>query len=210
MYRNREEAGKRLAEELKEYKGRDHVLVLAIPRGGVPIAAEVAEELDLAMDVLVIKKIGAPGHEELAAGAAGLESYITNDDVVNSLGLTEGQMEERAKKKQEEVRAQLKELRGDKPLYSVKDKTVIIVDDGVATGSTIEMAVKMVKNMSPKEVIIAVPVAPPRTVKRLEGRADKVVCPQQPESFMAVGQFYSDFRQVSTEEVKEMLGRRAA
>jgi len=206
MYADRKEAAQRLIGELEEFRGADDVLILAIPRGGVPIAYEVSQELGIPFDVVVIKKIGAPGHEELAAGAASADSYIVNEDVVRSMGLSREYMEERARAKQAEVRERLKELRGSgEERYPIEGKRVIIMDDGIATGSTMEMAVKIIRKRSPKEVVIAVPVAPPETVKRLSGVADRVICPEQPHRFMAIGQFYRDFRQVPTEEARSML-----
>jgi len=203
MFKNRKEAGKLLSQALEKYKKKKDVLVLAIPRGGVTVAYEVTNNLSLPLDVIVIKKIGHPSNEELAMGAAGMDSYIVNEDV--AAGISEELIKEQAKIKQAEIKKRYHLLRGDKPMYKVKNKTIIIVDDGVATGATMLMAVKILKKEHPKKVVVAIPVAPPDTVTRLEKVADEVVCLSQPPSFMAIGQFYEDFSQVETAEAKRLL-----
>lgn len=203
MFKDRQEAGERLANELLEYKGKKNTLVLGIPRGGVIVAHEAAKILGLPLDVIVIKKIGYPGNEELALGAAGLNTSYLNKDLVNTV--SPEYIKEQVKIKQAEVSKRYKLFRGKKRMYTVKGKTVIIIDDGIATGATIKMAVELVRKGKPKKVVIAAPVAPPDTVKELEGIADKVVCLETPSFFMAIGQFYNNFEQVENNEVKALL-----
>jgi putative phosphoribosyl transferase len=205
MFANRIEAGRLLAERLTAYRGKENGLILAIPRGGIPLACEISRKLGLPVDVLVIKKIGVPGNEELAAGATGIDEFILNEAVVSEYGVSEAYIQEQVEKKRGEIRERYRLLRGDRPLYSVENRTVILVDDGIATGSTMAMAIRMLQKQAPGEVVLAVPVAPPDTVRRLEKIADHIVCLDQPRHFMAIGQFYEDFTQVRDEEAKEML-----
>jgi putative phosphoribosyl transferase len=205
MFKDRKEAGQLLADKLLQYKREKDTLVLAIPRGGVPVAYELAQRLDLPLDVVVIKKIGVPGNEELAAGATGLDTYILNEDVVRIYGISPQYIQEQVKIKQREVKQRYQLLRGEKPLYTVKNKTTIIVDDGLATGATMAMAIELIKKPLPKEVVIAIPVAPPDAVRRLEKMVDKVVCLLRPEYFGAISQFYEDFTQVQDEEARRLL-----
>jgi len=203
MLKDRKEAGRLLAEKLSEYKKKKDTLILAIPRGGVEVAYEVAKQLDLPLDVVVIKKIGFPGNEELALGATGLDSYYLNEDIARSV--PQEYIQEQIKIKQQEVKKRYELLRGEKPLYEVKNKTIIIIDDGIATGATMIMAVQIIKKQSPKKVIIAIPVGPSDRVRILERVADNVICLLQPEFFMAIGQFYQDFKQVEDEEAMRLL-----
>ena len=205
MFKDRKEAGQRLAKKLSSYKNRKDALVLAVPRGGVAVAYEAAKELNLPLDVLVIKKIGFPGNEELAIGATGLDSYYIDKDTVNEYNIPQSYIKDQIKIKQQEVKERYELLRGKKPMYVIKDKTVIIIDDGIATGATMAIAVEIIKKQEPKELVIAVPVAPPGSVRRLESIADKVVSLMQPEYLMAIGQFYEDFLPVEDEEAKKLL-----
>lgn len=202
MYKNREEAGDKLIEYLSKYKDTNSVL-LAIPRGGVPVAHRVAKSLGLPMDVIIVKKIGHPNNPEYAVGAASVNSYYINQE--NIAGVTEKFLEEQAEKKQEEARELYSELRGDKTPVNLKGKTAIIVDDGVATGSTLRMAVTVSRNLGAEKVVVAVPVGSSSAVNMLRKVADEVICPLQPLVFHAIGQFYEDFSQVQTEIAKEML-----
>lgn len=205
MYKNRREAGKALAERLSEYRQRADTVVLGIPRGGVVVAYEVARNLDLPLDVVVIKKIGMPANEELAAGAASLEDYILNESVVDTYRIPESYLHDQIGRKQAEARERYEFLRGDSPPYQLRDKAVIIIDDGLATGTTMTMAVQIIRKSAPREVVVAVPVAPPETILQLGGIADRVVCPLQPGYFAAIGQFYEEFYQVTDEEAKRLL-----
>lgn len=202
VFRDRREAGALLAERLSPYAGRD-VLVLAIPRGGVVVGYEVAKTLGLPLDVLVIKKIGYPGNEEFALGAAGLDDYFLNEDVVRTV--TPDYVQEQIKTKQQEVKRRYELLRGERTMYKVTGKTVIVIDDGIATGATMILAVQILRKQKPKKVVVAVPVAPPEAVERLSEVADEVVCLSRPELFGAIGNFYYDFTQVEDEEVKRLL-----
>jgi putative phosphoribosyl transferase len=205
MFKDRKEAGRLLADKLLQYKKEKDTLVLAIPRGGVPVAHELARRLDLPLDVVVIRKIGVPGNDELAAGATGLDTYILNEDVVGIYGISPEYIQEQVKIKQREVKQRYQLLRGEKPVYRVKNKTTIMVDDGLATGATMAMAIEIIKKPFPKKVIIAIPVAPPDAVRRLEKMVDKVVCLLRPEYFGGISQFYEDFTQVRDEEARRLL-----
>ncbi len=186
-----------MAQHLLQYKNKKEVLVLGIPRGGIVVAAEVAKQLHVPLDILIIKKLGAPGNEELAIGAVSVDSSY--------LGVSLEYIEKQTKKKQQEAKQRMDFLRGKKPLYSVKNKTVILVDDGIATGSTMVMAIQVIKKQSPKKVVVAIPVAPSDTITKLEQFADEVICLQQPMLFFAIGQFYRDFQQVEDGEAKRYL-----
>ena len=205
MFKDRKEAGQLLAKRLSSYKNNKNTLVLAIPRGGIIVAHEVAKQLGLPLDVVVIKKIGFPGNEELAIGAVGLNNYFINEDLVKYHNIPKDYIHEQIKEKQLEVKKRYELFRGKRSMYSVKDKTIIIIDDGIATGATITIANKIIKKQLSKKLIIAVPVAPPETVDKLKKVADEVVCLLQPEYLMAIGQFYQDFKQVEDEEVKKLL-----
>jgi putative phosphoribosyl transferase len=202
MYKDRKEAGEKLAEHLKKYK-EENTILLAIPRGGVPVAYTVGKILNLPIDVIVIKKIGHPHNPEFAIGAASVNSTYINPD--NIFGVTERYIEEQKKKKQVEAKNTYKELKGDQLPVDLSGKTAILIDDGVATGSTIRMAVTVTRNLGADKVIVAIPVGSPRAVEMLREVADEVICPLQPSLFHAIGQFYSDFSQVPTQTVKEML-----
>lgn len=207
MFKNRVEAGRLLAEKLSQYKKKENALVLAIPRGGVPVAYEVARRHDLPLDVIVIKKIGVPGNEELAAGAAGSDSHILNEEIIRSLGVPQDFIREQVKIKQLQVKQRYQLLRGNRPGYSLKNKTIILIDDGLATGATMTMAIQVIKKDSPQAVICAIPVAPSDTIMRLETTADQTVCLLQPPNFRAIGQFYTDFTQVEDGEAKQLLNK---
>ncbi|MEW5897261.1 MAG: phosphoribosyltransferase family protein [Nanoarchaeota archaeon] len=203
MFQDRKEAGKLLAEKLSKYKNKKDVLVLAIPKGGVPVAYEIAKKLKAPFDIVVIKKIGMPGNEELALGAASIDDFYLNEELAEQV--SKQYLEEEVEVKQQEARKKLNLMRGKKKMYSVKDKVIILVDDGVATGATMIMGIKIIKKQSPEKVIVAIPVAPPITVLKLEKEADEVICLLQPEFFMSIGQFYNDFTQVEDEIAKKML-----
>jgi putative phosphoribosyl transferase len=202
MYKNREEAGQKLADELSQYEDEDAVL-LAIPRGGVPVAYEIAKRLDIPLDVIIVKKIGHPNNPEYAVGAASVNSSYINPENIRSV--TEEYLEEAKNKKQREAKEIYKELRGETSPVDLVGKTAILVDDGVATGSTLKMAITVAKNLGAKKVVIAVPVGSPQAIGMLRQESDDIICPLQPKVFHAIGQFYQDFSQVPTEVAKEML-----
>jgi len=205
MFKNREEVGRLLAKRLSSYKRKKDVLVLGIPRGGIATAAEIARELALPLDIVVVKKIGAPHNEELAVGAVGLNEIYLNVDVVRSSEISQDYIAKIAKEKQKEVKRRYAFLRGKKPMYTVKGKIIILVDDGVATGATMMMAIKIIRQQSPAKIVVAIPVAPPETVRELEKEADTVMCLERPTFFMAIGQFYDQFPQIEDKIAKRML-----
>ncbi len=205
LFKNRKEAGRLLAGKLTKYKKRKNVLVLAIPRGGVVVGDEIAKELQVPLDVVIIKKIGCPGNEELAAGAAGPEGYYLNEEIAG--GVPESYLKAQIKLKQKEAGERYEALRGKKKKLSRKNKIIILVDDGIATGSTVMMGMEILKKQGAKKVIVAVPVGPPSTVAKLRRLADEVICLEQPEFFMAIGEFYRDFTPVEDEEARRLLER---
>ena len=207
LFSNREEAGRRLAEQLKEYKGKN-AIVLAVPRGGVVVAYQVAKELFAPLDLIIPRKLGAPGNPELAMGAVTQDGTIVlNEDIVEQLGIPKSCIKEEAAGQIKEIERRMKAYRGDRPFPDLANKIVIVVDDGIATGATIRAAIQSIKKRKPAFIVIAVPVAPPETVRSLEKESDRVVVLETPEWFMAIGQFYENFEQTSDEEVLELLTR---
>ena len=210
-FRDREEAGDLLGRELaRRLTRRDDVVVLALPRGGVPVAYGVARALDVPLDVFIVRKLGVPGHEELAMGAIASGGVrVLNRDVLDYMPVPQRMIDAVAAREQQELERREREYRGARPPLDVKDKTVIVVDDGLATGSTMRAAVAALRKMEPRRIIIAVPVAAESTCRdfRAEGIADDVVCLRTPEPFQAVGLWYSDFTQTSDDEVHELLSR---
>jgi putative phosphoribosyl transferase len=208
LFRNREEAGRKLAGALMEFKGKD-VVVLGIPRGGVVVANEVAKALGAPLDIVVTRKIEAPGEPEYALGAVTQEGDVIMDrQAAESLGATPDYLDDQVRKKKEEVKERMERLRGDKKYPRLDGKVVIIVDDGIATGSSVSAAVMSVKKRKPKEVVVAVPVAPADAVEMLAAEGARVVCLETPGPFLAIGEFYGDFDQVEDSEVKRILGER--
>lgn len=206
--KNREVAGQSLAEALQSYQGRKDLLVLALPRGGVPVAYEVARQLAAPLDLMLVRKLGTPGHKELAMGAIASGGYrVINDHIVSSMGISDEAIEREAEEEQVEMERRETTYRGDRPRPEVKGKQVILVDDGVATGATIRAAIVALRKQDPAGVIVAVPVAPPDTVEKLRQEADEVICPATPEPFNAIGAWYVEFPQVSDSEVQEFLGK---
>ncbi len=203
---NRRVAGQALAEALKSYAGRDDVIVLALPRGGVPVAAEVARALGVPLDVMLVRKLGLPGHPELAMGAIASGGVrVMNDDVVRRLSVSPAAIEAVAEAEGRELARRERAYRGERPWPDLKGRCVILVDDGLATGATMHAAIDAVRAQQPACIVVAVPVAPPDTVRTLEALVDEVVCPLQPQSFMAIGQWYQDFTQTSDGEVITLL-----
>ena len=204
-FRDREEAGKRLARALVEFRGED-VVVLGVPRGGVVVAKEVADALEAPLDIVVTRKLGAPGEPEFALGAVTQEGEVIIDSqAAESVGASAQYLEEEAKRKRSEVSERMGSMRGDTPYPTLQGKTVIIVDDGVATGNSMRAAVQSIRKREPKEVVVAVPVAPPDAVARLSEGGTRVVCLEQPSFFFAIGEFYRDFEQVEDAEVRRLL-----
>lgn len=210
LFHNRTEAGRELATKLTVYAGRPDVLVLALPRGGVPVALEVAMVLDAPLDVFLVRKLGVPGHEELAMGAiASGGVYVLNENVVRALGIPDEEIESVASKEKRELERRERVYRGDRPAPEVRGKTVILVDDGLATGSTMRAAVATLRRQDPASIVVAVPVSARETCAEFQDEADVCVCARMPEPFYAVGLWYEDFSQTTDEEVYDLL-RQAA
>ena len=207
-FRDRTEAGRLLAEKLKAYANRPDVLVLALPRGGVPVAYEVARALHATLDVFLVRKLGVPGHEELAMGAiASGGTRVLNNDIVNYLSIPAEEIERVATREQEELGRREREYRGGASAPDVRGRTVILIDDGLATGSTMRAAVIALRQQQPARIIVAVPAAAESTCDEFRAEVDEIVCAITPEPFYAVGLWYEDFSQTTDEEVREFLGR---
>jgi predicted phosphoribosyltransferase len=208
-FRDRIEAGQLLAERLSNYRDRTAVVVLALPRGGVPIAHEVARALRVPYDVYVVRKLGVPGHEELAMGAIAPGGVrLVNRDVVDALGIPPAVIESAAINEQVELDRREQLYRGNRPVLNLANTTVILVDDGLATGSTMRAAVMAVRRHQPAKVIVAVPVGAPSTCTELAREADEVVCLRTPDPFVAVGLWYRDFTPTSDRDVQMLLESR--
>lgn len=203
---DRRDAGRRLAQLLLRSRPAGNIVVLGLPRGGVPVAWEIARALDATLDVFVVRKLGTPGHPELAMGAiASGSTRVINDEVVHALGITREQIEAVARREQSELERRDAVYRQGRLLTPLADRTVILVDDGLATGSTMKAAVQAVRQHAPSRVIVAVPVGAPETCRALREIADEVVCAKTPASFSAVGQWYRDFSQTTDDEVIALL-----
>lgn len=206
FFSNRAEAGQQLAAKLSDYAQRPDVLVLALPRGGVPVAFEVAQALDAPLDVFLVRKLGVPGREELAMGAIASGGVrVLNDEVVRGLGIPEEIIATVAAQEQQELQRRERLYRDDRPAPAVAGRIVILVDDGLATGSTMLAAVQAVREKGPARIVVAVPAAPVSTCRGLEAVVDDVVCATTPSPFLAVGQSYWDFRQTTDDEVRDLL-----
>ena len=204
--RDRTEAGRRLAAELAPCAGRSDVVVLALPRGGVPVALEVAQRLQAPLDVFVVRKLGVPGHQELAMGAIASGGVrVINRELVRQLGIADAAVERVTAVETRELERREREYRGGRGPAPVRGRTVILVDDGLATGSTMKAAVQAVRAQAPARVVVAVPVGAAPTCRDLAALADEVVCPLMPTDFGAVGEWYEDFSPTSDEEVRELL-----
>lgn len=205
-FQDRREAGRVLAETLREFANDRTALVLALPRGGVPVAFEIARALGLPLDVFIVRKLGVPGYEELAMGAIASGGVrVLNERVVERVGISEGQIASVIAREQQEIERRELEYRGDLPPLNVQGRKVILVDDGLATGATMRAAVLALREMNASKIVVAAPVGSAEAVDRIAVIADGVVCPLQPENFEAVGQWYDDFAQTSDEEVRELL-----
>ncbi|GAB4373287.1 MAG: phosphoribosyltransferase [Elainellaceae cyanobacterium] len=205
-FRNRTEAGQRLARQLQNYANRASAIVLGLPRGGVPVAYEVASALNLPLDVYVVRKLGVPGHEEMAMGAiaTGGVRYIS-DSIVNGLGISQEAIEQVAEVEQRELERREKAYRDDRPPLDLADHTVILVDDGIATGATMVAAVRSLRQQSLQRVVVAVPVASPEVCKMFESEVDEIICAETPQPFRAVGLWYENFAQTTDQEVRDLL-----
>lgn len=205
-YLNHNHAGVVLAELLKKYNRRKNTIVLALPRGGVPVAYEIAMKLCLELDVVIVRKLGVPGHEELAMGAlASGGTVVFNDEIINYLQIQKSSIDRVILSEQEELTRREHLYRGNKPFPHLAGKTIILVDDGIATGSTMKAAIMALQKKQPKEIIVAVPVAARSTCDEMSGLVKTLICPLQPVDFHAVGLWYDNFSQTSDEEVIELL-----
>ena len=207
-FRNRTDAGRQLAEKLAAYANRPDVLVLALPRGGVPVAFEVARALGAPLDVFLVRKLGFPGYEELAMGAVATGRVrVLNNEIVSGLGISEHEIDAVVARELRELSRRDRLYRGDRPPSDVAGRTVILVDDGLATGATMRAAVQALRQQQPGRIVAAVPTASPDTCQVLKAEADDVICAMTPEPFFAVGHWYEDFTQTTDDEVRELLAR---
>ncbi len=206
IYRNRSEAGKHLTAQLAKYANREDVLVLALPRGGVPVAFEVAKALRAPLDIFLVRKLGVPGHEELAMGAIATGGVrVLNPDVVDYLRIPGGVIDAVAANELRELERRERVYRGDRPEPDVRGKIVILVDDGLATGSTMRAAAAALRQQGPARIVVAVPVSAPQTCDEYRMGVDEIICANTPEPFYGVGLWYEDFSQTTDEEVRELL-----
>lgn len=208
-FQDRSDAGRRLAKALSEYKGRSAV-VLALPRGGVPVAAEVAAALDAPLDLILVRKIGVPTQPELAMGAivdGAAPIVVRNEEVIELSGTTADEFDATCTRELAELERRRQLYIGDRPRAEIAGQVVIVIDDGIATGATMRAALQAIRNRKPKELVLAVPVAPIDTITQLRREVDALICLETPELFGAIGYFYRDFRQVSDPEVVAILKR---
>jgi len=210
LFKDRLDAGRKLAKKLSKYANRSDILILGLPRGGVPVAFEVAKELNVKMDVFVVRKLGVPENEELAMGAIASDNIIVlNEDVVRSFQISKQSIDAVAARELRELERREYIFRGKRPKLSISDSTVILIDDGLATGATMNAATAAVKTKNPTKIVIAVPTGAPDTCRSFEGKVDEVICVATPEPFYAVGAWYEDFSQTTDEEVCELLEKAA-
>lgn len=212
-YKDRAEAGRILAEALAAYSARDSgnghdLYVLALPRGGVPVAAKVSEKLGAGLDLILVRKLGLPGHEEFAMGAiASGNTQVMNEDVLAYRNISPEAIDQVVARERTELNRREEVYRGSRPFPDLAGRRVILVDDGLATGATMRAAVEVVRAQLPRQLIVAVPVAPASTLQALRADVDDVVCPATPEPFLAIGRWYRDFGQTSDEEVQDLLAK---
>ena len=205
-YQDRKDAGLILAKSLGQYANRDDVIVLGLPRGGVPVAYQVANQLNVPLDVFIVRKLGVPGLPELAMGAIAMgDVNVFNESIIRDLHVPKEAIQNVMASELKELGRREKTYRGDRPFPQIKDKTVILVDDGIATGATMRAAVKALCQLLPREIVVAVPVADSKMVAQLGQLAELVVCPMQPAYFSAVGEWYADFSQTEDAEVARLL-----
>jgi putative phosphoribosyl transferase len=205
-FASRLEAGRKLATKLSAYADCPNLLVLALPRGGVPIAYEVARALHARLDVFIVRKLGVPWNEELAMGAIATGGVrVLNQETIERSAIPDWVVDDVAEREQEELERRERLYRGDLPPADIRDRTIILVDDGLATGSTMRAAAIALRQMKPLKIVVAVPVSPPETCEAFRREVDEVICAITPEPFIAVGAWYSDFSQTSDDEVRQLL-----
>ncbi len=208
IFEDRVQAGQQLAQKLGAYAGKTDVVVLGIPRGGVPVAFEVAKVLRAPLDIFLSRKLGVPGQEELAFGALASGGVrVLDRGLIRELNLSKEEIDRIAETVKKELERRERVYRGDRPPIKIEGKVTLLIDDGIATGSSMRAGIKALRQMKPSRLVVAVPVAPLHTCKRMKSEVDELVCVYTPEFFYAIGQFYEDFSQVSDEEVTELLHR---
>lgn len=206
LFKDRRDAGRRLAAELSAYADRSDVIVLALPRGGVPVAYEVALALGAPLDIFLVRKLGLPGHEELAIGAIASGGVrVLNEDIVQGLHIPQAVIDTIAQRELKELERREHAYRGDRPAPEVRDRTVILIDDGLATGASMRAAVAGLRALHPARVVVAVPTAAPETCRALEPEVDEIICAMTPEPFYGVGRWYENFSQTTDEQVRRFL-----
>ena len=206
LFKDRRDAGKKLAQKLSAYASRSDVVILALPRGGVPVAYEVALTLNAPLDIFTVRKLGLPGHEELAMGAIATGgARVINQDVVRSFNVPQGVVEAVAKQELRELERRERAFRGDRMMREVHDKTAILIDDGLATGASMQAAIKGLRAKDPTRIVVAVPTAPLETCEAFKQLVDEMICATTPEPFYGVGQWYEDFSQVTDDQVQTFL-----
>ncbi|MES2923244.1 MAG: phosphoribosyltransferase [Verrucomicrobiota bacterium] len=206
VFRDRRDAGRQLADLLARFYTDQRLVLLALPRGGLPVAAEIAERLGRPLDVLIVRKLGVPGYEELAMGAlASGGVQVLNHDIISGLRVSREQVDAVIQQESAELARREKLYRGDRPFPAIAGRTVMVVDDGIATGATMFAAVELLRQQNAGRIVVAVPVAPPDTVERLRKEADEVIAVAEPEQFGSVGHWYADFSQTGDDEVRELL-----
>ncbi len=209
LYRDRKEAGQKLADQMQEYKDKEDVIVLGLPRGGIPIAFEVAKKINAPLDIFVVRKLGVPGNEELAMGAIAMGGVrILNEDVVSSLRIAPETVDAVARSEETILEERLRKYREDRPMPELEGKRIILVDDGIATGASIKAAVEALKEYNPSEITIAVPVSDTGICSELNKEVDVIKCDHMTDSLRSVGSWYYDFTQVNDEEVRNILEER--
>ncbi len=205
-FKNRRDAGMQLARHLKEYRERPDVLVLALPRGGVPVGFEVAHALDAPLDVFVVRKLGVPGHEELAMGAVASGGVrVLNEEILAALDIEEETLARVAAEEERELARRERTYRGERSMPEIRDHTIILVDDGLATGSTMKAAATALRSEDPKRIVAAVPVAAAEACDALRAEVDEIICVLTPQPFFAIGLWYEEFVQTTDEEVRRLL-----
>ena len=206
LFKDRRDAGRKLAEELSTYAGRSDVIVLALPRGGVPVGYEVALALSAPLDIFIVRKLGLPGHEELAIGAIASGGVrVLNDDIIQALNIPPRVIDTVAQRELGELERRERAYRGDRPAPEVRDRVAMLIDDGLATGASMRAAVAGLRALHPAQIVVAVPTAAPETCAALEPEVDRIVCAMTPEPFYGVGRWYEDFSQTTDDEVRMFL-----
>jgi putative phosphoribosyl transferase len=207
IFRDRVEAGQLLAEKLMSFKGRKDAIILALPRGGVPVGYEIAQALEIPLDIFLVRKLGVPWHEELAFGAIALGGgKVFNQQIITMLGLTQPVIDEVIHHEQQVLIERNEKYRGNRPLPDFKNRTVIVVDDGIATGATLQAAVMAIRQLGCRQLVTAVPVAPLEAEAQFKPLVDQFVCLETPAELFAIGSWYADFSQTTDEEVYRLLG----